>query len=311
VELGVFDELARSPLGCQELAPRLGIHPRGARDFLDALVALGLIDRDASGRYLNTAEGAAHLCSGTDTSLLGVLRYLDARQYNGWGALAEALRTGAPQTGPFAAGGFAAYYADSANSRLFLEAMTSGSHLPARALATCFRWEDRASVIDIGCAEGSLPVHIALTHPHIVGGGFDLPAVELAFTEYVGRYGLSDRVRFHPGDFLRDPFPRADAIVMSRVLHDWDLQTRKLLLQKAYEALASGGVVIVCEMLVDEERRTAVQALLSSLNMLLQTAAGSEATEAQWRAWMAETGFTNIRVVPLAGPYSAVVATRP
>jgi hypothetical protein len=307
----LFDELTHVPLACKALAQRLGIHERGARDFFDALVALGLIDRDANGRYLNTAEASAYLCSSSGTSLRGVLEYLNAHQYEGWGSLAEALRTGAPQAGPFAAGGFASYYADPAALRLFLGAMTSGNQLPAQALAARFPWHEHDTVIDIGCAEGCLPVQVARAFPHIAGGGFDLPAVEDSFNAYVARFGLAQRLRFYPGDFLKDSLPRADVLTMSRILHDWDLPTRKALLRNAYEALDSGGVLIVCETLIDEARCTATHALLSSLNMLLQTAAGFESSAAEWTEWMGECGFANVRVEPLAGSYSAVVGTRP
>jgi precorrin-6B methylase 2 len=240
-----------------------------------------------------------------------MLEYLNASQYDGWGALVAALRTGAPQTGPFAAGGFEAYYADPVASRTFLRAMTSGNQLPATALAACFDWRQRETVIDVGCAEGCLPVQIALAHPHIVGGGFDLPAVASAFNDYVRRFGLAERLRFHSGDFLRDPLPGADVLTMSRILHDWDVATRKLLLRKAYAALGTGGTLIVCETLVDDHRRTAAHALLSSLNMLLQTQSGFESSGAQWSGWMDECGFTRIRIEPLGGSYSAIVGTKP
>src|SRR5437763_6887286 len=55
VELGVFTELAGGPCDGEQLAARLALHPRGARDFLDALVALGMLDRNGD-VYANTAD---------------------------------------------------------------------------------------------------------------------------------------------------------------------------------------------------------------------------------------------------------------
>ena len=54
VELGLFTELAHGPLDAEALRQRLGLHPRASRDFFDALVALGMLERE-DGRYRNTA----------------------------------------------------------------------------------------------------------------------------------------------------------------------------------------------------------------------------------------------------------------
>src|SRR5262245_64669195 len=69
VELGIFDALADGHLTLEVLRERIGLHPRGARDFLDALVALGLLDRDAKGRYSNKAATRQHLGRGKPGSL--------------------------------------------------------------------------------------------------------------------------------------------------------------------------------------------------------------------------------------------------
>ena len=55
VELGLFTELANGPVTIDEMRTRLGLHERGARDFLDALVALGMLKRE-QGKYANTPE---------------------------------------------------------------------------------------------------------------------------------------------------------------------------------------------------------------------------------------------------------------
>ena len=83
-------------------------------------------------------------------------------------------------------------------------------------------------------------MQVALAHPHLSGGGFDLPAVRPVFEQYVAANGLADRLRFYPGDFFNDPLPTADVLVMGHILHDWDLEEKRRLLAKAYEALPDG-----------------------------------------------------------------------
>jgi O-methyltransferase/methyltransferase family protein len=310
IELGIFATLAGGPQTADALAQTLGLHGRGARDFFDALVALNLLDRDRAGRYANTADGALYLDPRQETYLGGLLEYLNARMYPSWGALTQALRQGKPQSGPSAAGGFASFYDDPAAFEIFLKGMAGGSLLPARALAVKFPWRDYASVIDIGTAQGCVPVVLAGAHPHLTGGGFDLPALEGAFTRYVGEHGLAARLTFYAGDFFQDPLPTADVLIMGRVLHDWDLSARKLLLRKAYDALPNGGALIVQETFIDKARRDRPHNLLSSLNMLIQTDGGSEFTLAECTAWMAECGFADPRPLALANGHSALVGVK-
>src|SRR4051812_18291557 len=61
VELDVFTVLDGQPRMAADLARMLGIHSRSACDFFDALVALGLLERDADGRYANTMEASLYL----------------------------------------------------------------------------------------------------------------------------------------------------------------------------------------------------------------------------------------------------------
>ena len=95
-------------------------------------------------------------------------------------------------------------------------------------------------------------MQIALIHDHLRGGGFDLPVVEKEFVDYVGSHNLSGRLRFLAGDFFRDPLPRADVLIMSRILHDRDVSTRAVLIGKAFEALPAGGALIISETLIDD-----------------------------------------------------------
>ncbi len=84
-------------------------------------------------------------------------------------------------------------------------------------------------------------MQIALAHDHLTGGGFDLPPIQPIFEEYLTTFGLQDRLRFFAGNFFNDDFPSADVLIMGHILHDWDLQEKQLLLNKAYKALPTDG----------------------------------------------------------------------
>ncbi len=126
---------------------------------------------------------------------------------------------------------------------------------------------------------------------------------------YVAQFGLADRLSFTPGDFFADPLPSADVLIMGHILHDWDLDQKRLLLQKAYAALPKAGALIVYEAMIDDDRRENAFGLLMSLNMLIE-GHGFDYTGADCRGWMAEAGFSESRVEPLVGPDSMVVGIK-
>jgi len=311
VELRLFGVLSEAgPLGLQELRERLGLHPRSAKDFFDALVALRMLDRDDSGRYFNTAETDLFLDPQKASYMGGILEMCNARLYGFWGSLTEALRTGEPQSEVKTGSGFfETLYADPEKLAQFAGAMSGLSTATGQAIAAKFPWRNYGSVIDIGCAEGAVPVAIATAHEHLTGGGFDLPPIEPIFNAYVARSDLADRLRFTAGNFFADPLPSADVLIMGHILHDWDLDKKLMLLDKAYTALPKGGALIVYEAIIDDNRRENAFGLLMSLNMLIEDR-GFDYTGADCRGWMADTGFSESYVEHLVGPDSMVVGIK-
>ena len=311
VELGVFSELADAgALEAEELRERLGLHPRSAIDFFDALVALGMLERD-DGRYANTAATDLFLDRAKPSYMGGLLEMANARLYGFWGSLTEGLKTGDPQNeAKRGEDFFAKLYADPARLAQFARAMSAVSTGAGMAIAAKFPWRDHETVVDVGCAEGAVPVQVALAHDHISGGGFDLPPLEPIFDDFVGQFGLGDRLSFTAGDFFADPLPKADVLVMGHILHDWDLDEKRTLLQKAYDALPDGGALIVYEAIIDDDRRESAFGLLMSLNMLIETPGGFDYTGADCRGWMEEAGFKESYVEHLVGPDSMVVGIK-
>lgn len=313
IELGVFTTLAeRGPLGLDALRAALRLHERSARDFLDALVALGMLQRGADGRYANTAETGLYLDRNKPSYVGGMLEMLNGRLYRFWGNLTEALQTGAPQN-EIRHGEpdlFTGLYAEPARLEQFLGAMTGLSRPTANAMAQAFAWREHRSFADIGCAQGGLTAGIAQAHPHLSGIGFDLPAVKDVFERYVARQGLEKRLKFQAGDFFKDSLPSVDVLVMGHILHDWGMDEKRMLLREAHEALPPGGALIVYDAMIDDARRENAFGLLMSLNMLIETPAGFDYTGADCIGWMREAGFRDVRVEKLQGPYSMAVGRK-
>jgi hypothetical protein len=308
VELGLFSTLADAPADLPTLQKKLALHQRSARDFLDALVALKLLQRE-NGIYSNTPDTDLFLDRAKPSYIGGVLEMANARLYGFWGSLTEAVHTGELQneTKGRGEGVFAALYADPDKLRGFLSAMSGVSAGAAHAIADKFPWRDYKTFMDLGSAQGIVPATLARAHPHLTGIGFDLPPVKPVFEEFIARRGVHDRVRFRGGNFFEDPLPKVDVIVMGHILHDWDLAQKKMLLGKAFDALSKGGVVVVYDAIIDNDRRENAFGLMMSLNMLIETPGGFDYTGEDCQAWMREVGFSKTRVEPLVGPDSMVI----
>lgn len=311
VEMEVFTELAKHPEDLKSLQARLGLHPRSAADFLDTLVALGFLERE-NGIYRNTAETNLFLDKRKPSYIGGILEMANQRLYGFWNHLTEALRTGHPQNEVKQGGDslFAALYADPARLKQFLAAMTGISNGANLAIARKFPWSDYKVAADVGTAQGDLLVQVLLANRHLTGIGYDLPQVEPIFEEYTAQMGVSDRAKFISGDFFQEGFPKADVIMMGHILHDWSLDQKRMLIRKAYEAIPSGGALIVYDSIIDDDRSKNAFGLMMSLNMLIETPEGFDYTGADCMGWMRETGFRETRVEHLLGPDSMVVGVK-
>jgi hypothetical protein len=320
LELGVFTALSEGPLGLRALRATIGIHERGARDFLDLLVALGMLDRDTEGRYRNTPETSLYLDRNKPAYIGDYFEFAAAYEFPAWTSLTQALRTGSPQQKPptreasaaacepaESAPHYGVAYARPGGAEPMAKAMTAATLAVARSIAAKFPWQDYATMLDVGTAEGCLPVQVLQRYPRLTGTGFDLPPLAPLFDAYVEQHALSSRLRFHPGSFFSDPLPGAEVVVMGRVLHNWDLATKQMLLTKAHQALPPGGAVIVYERLIDDARRSNTPGLISSLNMLVMTASGFDFSGADCAGWMQAAGFQRIRTEPLVDGHSMVV----
>lgn len=307
IELGLFTELAKGRLDATALTKRLHLHSRSAQDFFDALVALGMLKRIGT-RYANTPETALFLDRAKPSYVGGILEMCNTRLYQFWGSLTDGLRTGKPQNEVKTGGDFFdTLYGDPKRLEGFLKAMTGLSVGSAQIIAKKFPWKKYKTFVDVGCAQGGVAVEIALAHKHLTGGGMDLPVVQPVFEAYAQARGVAQRLRFHPGDFFKDPLPKFDVIIMGHILHDWNLDEKMMLLRKAYDALPANGALIVHETLIDDARKQNAFGLLMSLNMLIETHGGFDFTGADCRKWMKEVGFKRTQVTRLAGPDGMVV----
>jgi hypothetical protein len=313
VELEVFSRLSERPKTGAELQAEMGLHPRGTYDFLDTLVALGLLERDGAGdagRYANTPATASFLDKKSPRYIGGILEMANARLYRFWADLTPALKTGKPQNEIKESGKsmFGELYADPVRLEQFMDAMSGISLGNFTAFADTFDLSRYNTLADIGGATGQLACIVAARHPHMQCQTCDLPEVRPIAERRIKERGLAGRVTAKTLDFFADEFPAADLITMGMILHDWNLPDKKMLIAKAYRALPPGGAFVAIENIIDDERRQNAFGLMMSLNMLIEFGEAFDFTGAQFGEWCREAGFTRCEIIPLAGPASAAVA---
>ena len=313
VEFGVFTTLGQKQMTGPQLERALQLHPRATYDFLDALVAMKILDRHGNGpdaRYANTPTSDMYLDARSPRYVGGILEMLNARLFKFWHDLPEALRTGKPQNEIKHSGKpmFEELYAEPSRLEQFMGAMTGLSRLNFEAFAEKFDFKPYKTLLDVGGATGLLCTEVAARHPHLKCISFDLPPVEPIAQRAIARLGLSDRVTTASGDFFKHPLPKADLITMGMILHDWNLEKKMHLIRAAYEALPPGGALVAIEALIDDDRRSNLQGLLMSLNMLIEFGDAFDYTGVDFKKWTTQVGFKRVEVLPLAGPSSAAIA---
>ena len=203
---------------------------------------------------------------------------------------------------------FEELYSDPARLEQFMHAMEGASPGNFQALAEKFDFSTYRTLCDVGGATGQLSAILATRYPHLRCTSFDLPVVAPIAERTIAAAGLAERVVTASGDFFVDPFPRAEVITMSLILHDWDLARKMHLIRSAYQGLPEGGAFIAIEFLIDDARRENAFGLMMSLNMLIETGDGFDFTGRDFAEWCRQTGFRDVKIIPLVGPASAGIA---
>jgi len=315
VEFEIFTKLAQGGMSASQLKSDLGLNcsDRHFFDFLDTLTSLGFLNRDGlldSAIYSNSMDPDIFLDKNKPSYIGGILTMANHRLYKYWGNLEDGLRTGEPQNETKEGKGdlFKELYADEARLEEFIGAMTGVQVGNFMAFAKTFNFTGVNSMVDIGGSGATMCMMVAQNQPTVKCISADLPQVKPIAQRNIDRAGLTDRIETINLDFFEDDFPTVDLIVLGNVLHDWDEDTKKMLIKKAYDALPEGGRLVAIENVIDNDRRQNTFGMMMSLNMLIELGTGFDYTFNDFNGWITEAGFTKMDSMPLTGPASAVIA---
>ncbi len=237
--------------------------------LLTGCAALGLLEK-RDDRYVNSPLAEEFLVRGKPYYFGGWIEMADRRLYPGWGKLGEAVLTNRPTTWNPERQAHLFEGEDPVMLALFWEAMDSLSAFSARVLAEAVDFSAYQRLLDVGGGSGAYDIELCRRYPDLRATVFDLPFVCEQAAKKVAEAGLADRISTAPGDFFADELPGGhDVILLSMVMHDWTEERDREILHKCFQVLPSGGAMIICELLVNNEKTGPPPAALMSLNMLV------------------------------------------
>lgn len=301
VKLDLFTTIGDGAFTGKALAEKLDADRDGTTRLLNALAAMGLVEKKDD-RFVNIPAGKKFLSSTSD-SYLGFMILHHHYLVASWSRLDEAVRTGTPVR-------TRASFEDHSRREAFLMGMFNNAMLQAPALVEEMDLTGCASLLDMGGGPGTYAIHFCRRHPALSATVYDLPTTRPFAEKTIARFGLRDRIAFVDGDYTKDPVPgRYDAVWMSHILHGEGPDTCRQMVQKAADALAPGGRIMIHDFILDSSAAAPLFAALFSLNMLLGTGQGRSYSEPEIFQMLEAAGINDIRRAAYQGPTQSGVIT--
>jgi SAM-dependent methyltransferase len=298
-EIGLFDKLAPGPATLEQLAECTGIARPRVRILADALVALGLIERQGN-QYQNGPVAAAFLSGAGPADLRPVLRFWNHLSYPMWTKLEEAVRTGQGQ-GTMALSG--------EQQRIFSEGVEAIQAVPAMALPTTYDFRCHRRVLDLGGSTGSWLLALLRHYPGLEGTLLDLPNAAAVARQRLTGDPAAQRAQVVAGDFFKDPLPSGhDVVLMANVIHLFSATHNLELLRRTRVHVPDGARLLLADFWTDATHTQPPFAALMAGEFFVITGEGDVYSEEEARDWLQESGWRAVERTPLAGPISLLVA---
>jgi precorrin-6B methylase 2 len=291
-ELDLFTLLAPGPLTAEEVWQRVGARtrtPRAITTLLDALAALGLLDKQQD-RY-RTAADAAPLVADAPGSVLPMVLHA-AGLWHTWNELTSIVReTGAPaqpsseRRGP-------------QDLQAFIGAMHAVGRPVAARIAAAVDPGPARALLDVGGATGTYSEAFLAASPALRATIFDLPPVIELARARLQQTGLLDRVTLVAGDYHEDPLPAGhDLALLSAVIHSNSPEQNLALYRKVFDALVPGGRIVIRDHVMEATRTRPRAGAIFAINMLVGTAGGGTYTSDEIRGGLEQAGFSRVRLL--------------
>ncbi|MBL0715350.1 MAG: SAM-dependent methyltransferase [Desulfosarcina sp.] len=301
VKLDVFSAIGDGSASPAKVAEAIEADPRAVSMLLNALTAMDLLCKEGD-VFANTEESRNFLVK----SAPGYVGYIIGHHHHlgsGWRRLDEAVRSGRPVRGRIS-------FDDPDVRRNFLLGMFNIASLLAPRVAERVDLSGKRRLLDLGGGPGTYAIHFCLKYDQLEAAVFDRPATRPFAEETIARFGLERRIAFLAGDYLTAAIPGSyDVAWVSHILHAEGPQVCGDILQKVYDGLAPGGLILVHDFILDESMDGPLFPALFSLNMLQGTDSGQAYSRGEIESMLQAAGFMNITPIGLGRPNdSGIVA---
>jgi SAM-dependent methyltransferase len=298
-ELGLFEALGDAPTTIDGLAARTGLTRRAARISADAMVALGLLEREGD-TYRNSDTAAAFLAGQTPADLRPLLRLWDKVSYPAWSGLADALARGPSRE---------VFDLDPELQAVVSAGIEAHNAGVAAALAETFDFSQHRRLLDVGGGTGSWSIAVARRWPHLHATVVERPTVAEFAQARLSEAGLDARIDARAGDAMTEALPSGyDVVLVANVIHYWSPEENRVLLQRVRDAAGAGARLLLVDFWTNTTHTEPLAAALMAGEFAVQLRNGDVYSVEEVRDWLAETGWRFVEHSVLAGPQSLVVA---
>jgi len=171
--------------------------------------------------------------------------------------------------------------------------------------------QNATKILDVAGGAGSVCIALALKDPSLELQLIELPNSITIAEKMISKYGLSDRIKCIGMDmFLNDWPDDFDAVLFTNIFHDWDDNHCQILAKKAFDALRPGGLVMIQEALLHDDKPSPLWTAHWSMAMALFTY-GRQFHGSDLKILLEASGFKDIQIHPLLGYHSSVVGVKP
>ena len=292
----LFGRLAERPRTLAELQLELSLAERPAIVLMTALRAMQLLTKNSDGQFELTAIAAEHLVRGEEFDVGSYLSL--AATSPGVMEMVERLRTNRPAGLSGDEAGAAFIYRDGMKSAMeqtqlaahFTLALSGRAKNVAPVLAAQIPLNKAATLLDVGGGTGIYSIAFLRANPELRAIVFDRPQVLKTAQCFAADYGMADRVQLQPGDMFADPLPNADVILLSNILHDWDVAECQTLINRCTAALNPGGRLIIHDVLLNDELDGPLPIALYSAALFTLTE-GRAYSASEYNGWLSNAGL--------------------
>jgi len=305
VEFDIFTLINKDRLTAKKISQAIHTNERATETILNALVSLELLVKEEN-YYKNSHLSNLYLIKGKPNYLGDFIHHFHNMMDN-WAMLRETIETGKPVSLKDLP-----EEVDPHDLRDFITAMHNMASVKARDLCSKIDLKRSKTLLDIAGGPGTYAIALAKANPHLHAVVFDLGHVTKLTQEFITAANVGDRVTTQAGNCLEDTFGKNtyDAILASNLLHIYSPANNTMILKKCWDALKDGGQVIIHEFVLDETETHPQFAALFSLNMLIGTQEGASYSEAEYRAWLINTGFKDVKRIDLESNSTLIIGEK-